>query len=104
MIVYEDVNMNALPNLTDEQKKMLDELKNRIPKPDDDCPEISDSELRQMIESRRKRKERKETVAIRLSPTALETAKSFGKGYTTVLSSILEKALSDKTILKQYLQ
>lgn len=38
---------------------------------------------------------RKQTVTLRLSPQALRTAKSLGKGYTSVLSRILENALAD---------
>ena len=45
----------------------------------------------------------KQTVAIRLSPQALTKAKSLGKGYTTILSRILETALADNEIIKQYL-
>lgn len=42
-------------------------------------------------------------VAIRLSPQALTKAKSLGKDYTTILSRILETALADNEIIKQYL-
>lgn len=56
MIVEEEIDLNALPALTDEQKNMLNDLKDRTAAPGDECPEISESELREMVESRHKRK------------------------------------------------
>ena len=54
--------------------------------------------------AREKRKtQSKQTVAIRLSPQALTKAKSLGKGYTTILSRILEAALADNETIKHYL-
>lgn len=46
---------------------------------------------------------KKQTVTLRLSPQALEKAKSLGKGYTSVLSRILENALNDIELIKQNL-
>ncbi|MEI3175137.1 MAG: BrnA antitoxin family protein [Lachnospiraceae bacterium] len=45
----------------------------------------------------------KQTVTIRLSPQALKKARSLGKGYTSVLSRILENALNDPNTIKHYL-
>lgn len=55
MIVTEEVDLNNLPELTDEQKRMLIALKNRIPVPDKDCPELSPSELHKMTEDRKRK-------------------------------------------------
>ena len=57
------------------------------------CPELEENK-----ESRNK-----QTISLRLSPKALETAKSLGKGYTSVLSRILENALKDKKTIEKYL-
>lgn len=91
--------------LTDEQKKMLEKLKTKPVQPDDDCPELTSEQLSQMVRiSELNREERKkQTVTLRLSPQALRTAKSLGKGYTSVLSRILESALSDADVIKHYL-
>ena len=51
----------------------------------------------------RRDERRKQTVTLRLSPKALRTAKSLGKGYTSVLSRILENALTDTELIKHYL-
>jgi len=45
----------------------------------------------------------KQTVTLRLSGKALNKAKSLGKGYTSILSRILESALEDPELVKHYL-
>ena len=68
-------------------------------------PEFSEMELLQFkrISSERRADRQKQTVTLRLSPQALEKARSLGKGYTSVLSRILEKALDDPDIIKHNL-
>ena len=44
---------------------------------------------------------RKQTVTLRLSPQVLRTAKSLGKGYTSVLSRIIEGSLADEESVYQ---
>ncbi|MEE3472954.1 MAG: BrnA antitoxin family protein, partial [Butyrivibrio hungatei] len=46
---------------------------------------------------------RKKTVTIRLSSKSLSKAKSLGKGYTSVLSRILEEALDDDDLIRKCL-
>ena len=91
--------------LTDFQRQMLDALKDRPVQPDEDCPELTAEQLAQMIRvSEQRREERKkQTVTLQLSPKALQTAKSLGKGYTSVLSRILENALTDAEFIKHFL-
>ncbi|MBR6923828.1 MAG: BrnA antitoxin family protein, partial [Oscillospiraceae bacterium] len=55
------------------------------------------------VSEQRREERRKQTVTLRLSPQALKTAKSLGKGYTSVLSRILESALTDAELIKHYL-
>jgi len=68
-------------------------------------PEFSETELLQFrrISSERRVERQKQTVTLRLSPQALDKARSLGKGYTSVLSRILEKALIDPDIIKHNL-
>ena len=85
---------------------MLKELEASPAVPDEDCPELTDEQMAKFAEAARERRQRlqnKQTVAIRLSPQALTKAKSLGKGYTAVLSRILEAALADNETLKHYL-
>ena len=72
---------------------------------DEDCPELTSEQLAQFrrVSEVNREERRKQTVTLRLSPQALRTAKSLGKGYTSVLSRILENALSDAESIKRYL-
>lgn len=45
MIIRKEIDFNK--PLTDEQKKMLEELKTRPVTPDDDCPELTAEQLKQ---------------------------------------------------------
>lgn len=103
MIIRKEIDFNK--PLTDEQKKMLEELKTRPVTPDDDCPELTAEQLKQFARVSEKNREerRKQTVTLRLSPQAVRTAKSLGKGYTSILSRILENALTDAELIKHYL-
>ena len=91
--------------LTKKQIKMLEKMVNRPIVYDEDCPELTEEQLKQFKEAADlKREERlKQTVSLRLSPQAMKKAKSLGKGYTSVLSRILEAALSDNEVIKKYL-
>ena len=84
---------------------MLDDLMTRPVVPDEDCPEFTDEQLTKFKRiSAEKREERcKQTVTLRLSPQALAKAKSLGKGYTSVLSRILENALNDAETIRNNL-
>lgn len=103
MIIRKEIDLNE--PLTDKQKQMLEELKDRPIEFDEDCPELTDEQLAQFrrISEKRRAECCKQTVAIRLSPQAMTKAKSLGKGYTAVLSRILEAALNDNETIKHYL-
>lgn len=104
MTVYEELNPEN--KLTEEQIKMLKELEAAPAVPDEDCPELTDEQIAKFAEAAREKRQRlqnKQTVAIRLSPQALKKARSLGKGYTAVLSRILEAALADNETLRHYL-
>ena len=103
MTIRKEIDMKK--PLTDEQKQMLEALKTRPITPDEDCPELTDDQLKKLAELAQQRREErnKQTVTLRLFPQALRTARSLGKGYTSVLSRILEGALADGEIIKHYL-
>ncbi len=113
-------NIDIYAHLTDEQKEDLKKAEETPVVFDDDCPELTSEQLSDFtratepfsveelknlkeISEQRKQDRVKQTVAIRLSPQAAAKAKSLGKGYTSVLSRILENALSDNEIIKRYL-
>jgi hypothetical protein len=55
------------------------------------------------ISEEKKIDRQKQVVTLRLSGKALKKAKSLGKGYTSILSRIIEGALEDPEIIKQYI-
>ena len=91
--------------LTKAQIKRLDALKDRPIVFDEDSPEYTYEELEEMrLAAIKKRAEqRKEVVAIRLSPDTIKKAKSLGKGYTSFLSRLIENAINDKDIVSRSL-
>jgi uncharacterized protein (DUF4415 family) len=97
------IDINKSPS--QEQIKMLTKAAELPIHAEAEYPEFSEAELMQFkrISGERRVGRQKQTVTLRLSPQALEKAKSLGKGYTSVLSRILEKALDNPDIVKQNL-
>ncbi len=102
-MIRKEIDINK--PLTDTQIAMLQALSDRQDEPDDDCPALTQDQLLQFRRAAEIKREerRKQTVTLRLSPQALKKAKSLGKGYTSVLSRILENALNDPEIIHQNL-
>ena len=103
MIVRKEIDPTQ--SLTPSQIEMLHDLESRPISPDEDCPELTMEQLTQFRRiSAANREERcKQTVTLRLSPQALRRAKALGKGYTSVLSRILESALENPDIIRHHL-
>ena len=103
MIVRKEIDLTQ--PLTPSQVEMLHNLESKPISPDEDCPELTMDQLAQFRRiSAENREERcKQTVTLRLSPQTLRRAKSLGKGYTSVLSRILERALENPDIVRHYL-
>lgn len=91
--------------ITQEELEMLKKTEKRSITFDEDSPELTAEDLEEFHRvSEKSRLERnKQTVTLRLSPQALRKAKSLGKGYTSVLSRILEEALSDNDVIRRHL-
>ena len=98
-MVRKEIDVNK--PLTDAQIAMLQALADRQDEPDTDCPELTEVQLSQFrrVAEQKREERRKQTVTLRLSPQALKKAKSLGKGYTSVLSRILENALDNPEII-----
>lgn len=69
---------------------------------DEDSPEMTEEMLMQ-FKCMNKEERVKQTVSLRLSPSTLRKAKSLGKGYTSVLSRLLDLAINDEEMLKKCL-
>lgn len=91
--------------ITQEEIEMLKRAKNLPIVFDEDSPELTEEDLKgfRRVSEENRLERNKQTVTLRLSPQALRKAKSLGKGYTSVLSRILEGALSDNDIIRHYL-
>lgn len=91
--------------LTKKQIKMLEELEARPIVYDEDFPPLTEEQLKNFrrVSEINKEERNKQTVSLRLSPQAIKKAKSLGKGYTSVLSRILEAALNDNELIKKFL-
>lgn len=97
------ISMNELTSeLTQEELLELEAAENRPVVYDEDCPEMTEEMLSQF--KRMNKEERlKQTISLRLSPNTLNKAKSLGKGYTSVLSRLLDLAINDEEMLKKCL-
>jgi uncharacterized protein (DUF4415 family) len=96
----EKISMKDLTlELTDDEMQDLDTLEDRPNMFNDDTPELTVEQIRQFKRMDRTR----QTVSIRLSPQTLAKAKALGKGYTSVLSRLLDAALNDEELVKKCL-
>ena len=86
-------------------KEELSELENAAARAivfDDESPEMTPDMLNQF--KRLKQKNRtKQTASIRLSEKAQKFSKSYGKGYTSFLSRLIDAALDDAALVKKCL-
>ncbi len=103
MNVRKDIDLSRPP--TDAQIDLLNALTQKPITPDEDCPELSAAQLAMFRRiSEENHDERcKQSVTLRLSPQALRKARSLGKGYTSVLSRILESALNNPDVIRRNL-
>ena len=81
----------------------LEELKKAEAKPiqfDEDCPELS---LEQLLEFKRvnRANRTKPSISLRISPDTLQKAKQYGKGYTGLLSRLLDLAINDEELVRK---
>ena len=97
--------LNSEQQLTKEQISMIREAASHPDSYDEENPELTDEQLadfRRVHESRQEER-RRQNVTLRLTPQAIRKAKSLGKGYTGILSRIVESTLNDPVALRKYL-
>ena len=90
------------PTLTAEEVRELEAAERMPVSPDDDCPEMTVSQLMEFKPFHQK-KQPKQTVSLRLSPSTLELAKRYGQGYTAFLSRLLDEAIKDESLVRRCL-
>ena len=86
--------------LTEEELREIEETENREPVFDADSPEMNAAQLsqfRRMYSMDRS----KQTVSLRLSRNTYNKARTYGKGYTSFLSRLLDEAINDEELVKK---
>ena len=97
--------LSAEQKLMEEQINMVREAAKRPIVTDDDNPELTDEQLasfRRVHEDRQADRKR-QNVTLRLTPQTIRKAKSLGKGYSGILSRIVESVLDEPAVLRKYL-
>lgn len=91
--------------LTEKQVEMIKEAAKRPAVAEEDNPELTDEQLASFrrVHEDRQADRRRQNVTLRLTPQAIKKAKALGKGYTGVLSRIVESTLNDPVALSKYL-
>ena len=67
---------------------------------DEDSPEMTPEMLMQFKRMNREGRN-KQTISLRLSPSTLQKAKAYGKGYTSFLSRLLDEAIKDDALVRK---
>jgi uncharacterized protein (DUF4415 family) len=99
------IDSSELENMTNEEIK---EIKSAAEMPvvyDEDSPELTEEMYEEFKKAAEKRREerKKQVLTLRVSADTLNKAKSLGKGYTGILSRLIELALNDPDMIKKCL-
>ncbi len=95
------ITMNDLTGaLTDEERVELERAESMPPVFDDDSPAMTPEQLMQFKRANRESRN-KPTISLRISPATLRKAKQYGKGYTSLLSRLLDIAIDDEELVRR---
>ena len=99
------IKVEKLGDITEKQLMEIENAKRHDIVIDEDSPEITEEMMEQFRRvAKEKREERqKQVLTLRVSAETMKKAKSLGKGYTGILSRILEYALNDPEIIRRCL-
>ncbi len=86
--------------LTEEERRELDEAEKKEPVFDGDSPLMMKEQLMQFKRINHENRT-KPTISIRISPATLKKAKQYGKGYTGLLSRLLDAAIDDEELVRK---
>lgn len=86
--------------LTAEELAEMEAAEHKDPVYDEDSPEMT-AEMLMQFKRMSSEERNKQTVSLRLSPKTMKIAKSYGKGYTSFLSRLLDEAISNKEMVKR---
>ena len=94
------MTMNELSQeLTAEEIRELEAAEKKEPVFDDDSPMMRE----QLMQFKRinHQNRTKPTISLRISPATLKKAKQYGKGYTGLLSRLLDAAIDDEELVRK---
>ena len=95
------MTMNELnAELTAEELCNIEEAESKHPVFDDDSPAMTMEQLMQFKRINRQNRT-KPTISLRISPATLQKAKQYGKGYTGLLSRLLDVAINDEEMVRK---
>lgn len=86
--------------LTAEEKQELKNAEKKEPVFDDESPLLMKEQLMQFKRINRENRT-KPTISLRISPATLKKAKQYGKGYTGLLSRLLDAAIEDEELVRK---
>lgn len=95
--------------LTQEQLEMLKEAENTSYVYDEENPILTKEELSQFrrvsdIIKEERKGANKQNITLRLSPRTISKAKMLGRGYTSILAKIIEKALDNPELTESLMK
>ena len=88
--------------LTAEELKEIEAAEQMEAVFDEDSPEMTTEMLKQFKRENREKRV-KQTISLRLSPQTVRKAKSYGQGYTSFLSRLIELAINNQEMVKKCL-
>lgn len=88
------------PELLPEELEELDAAERKAPVFDADSPAMTPEQLQQFKRINRENRT-KPTISLRISPATLKKAKQYGKGYTALLSRLLDAAIDDEELVRK---
>ena len=86
--------------LTTQEQNELKAAENKTIIPDEDCPFMTKDQLMQFKRINHENRT-KTTISLRISPGTLKKAKKYGKGYTGLLSRLLDAVIDDEELVKK---
>ena len=88
--------------LTAKEKRELEAAAKMKPVFDEDCPFMTEEQLMEFKRVNRENRA-KPTISLRISPETLRKAKRYGKGYTGLLSRLLDEVIDDEELIRKCL-
>ena len=93
--------MNDLKQeLTEEELQELEAAEKKELVFDEDSPAMMHEQLMQFKRINHENRT-KPTISLRISPATLKKAKEYGKGYTGLLSRLLDAAINDEELVRK---